>query len=68
MKLFWGGGLFELDRVTWEDIATMKEIYTTREDYPNHWERVVGLKIAVPIMGAWYWIAGTDPNYWLNEQ
>lgn len=68
MKARWVGHILEPDPIAWKDITRMKEIHTTREDLPNHWAKVVALKIAVPIMGAWYWIAGTDPNYWLNEQ
>lgn len=67
MKLNYGV-MLEPTKITWDDIDRMKNIYTTREDFPNHWAKVCALKIAVPIMGAWYWIAGTDPNYWLNEQ
>lgn len=67
MKLNYGI-MLEPTKITWDDINRMKNIYTTREDLPNNWAKVCALKIAVPIMGAWYWIAGTDPNYWLNEQ
>ena len=59
----------ELVRITEQDILQMRDVPTLVNDhYANNWEKVVGLKIAVQIIGIWYWIAGTDPNYWLYEQ
>ena len=59
----------KLVRITEQDILQMKDVPTlVNARYANNWDKVVGLKIAISILGIWYWIAGTDPNYWVNEQ
>lgn len=67
-KVSYFGLLLEPNPISTDDISRMKGIPTTRKDLPNHWDKVVAFKIAAPVLGRWYWIAGADPDYWLNEQ
>lgn len=57
------------DIVTQEEIDTMRNILTMRDDLENNWEKVLAFRFVVYMEdGSFKWAEGADKNYWLYEQ